>query len=134
MKIDNRDIFEQLGNLFYAVAADQHIMPLEVTELKALISKDWLPRNLNESVVPDDTHFILIAIDSCEGNSTPAKEAFWMFSKFYTLHPEVFSSELKQRILDTAVEIAKIFKIDNRFENRQLHALKSLVDFDEVKA
>ena len=43
MKIDNRDIFEQIGNLFYSIAADQHVKPLEVGELKALISKDWLP-------------------------------------------------------------------------------------------
>jgi hypothetical protein len=134
MKIDNRDIFEQIGNLFYAIAADQHVKPIEVGELKSLISKDWLPRNLGESLVSDETHFILITMDALEGNKTTAKEAFSDFSKFYSLHPEVFSKELKQRMLDTAVEITKIFKEDNPFSNPHLIALRELLKLDGVKA
>lgn len=128
MKIDTRDIFEQIGNLFYAIAADQHVKPLEVAELKSLISKDFLPRNHGiEQVVPDETHFIIMAMDSLHGNQISAKAAFNDFSKFYQLHPEVFTSELKQKICDTALEITKIFKTDNLLQNPQLIALKNLL-------
>lgn len=134
MKIESRDIFEQIGNLFYAIAADQHVKPLEVGELKALISKDWLPRNLakNKSLVSDETHFIIMAMDTLEGAGATARNAFAEFAKFYKQHPGVFTEEVKQRILDTAVEITKIFKADNPFENKQLAALKELLALQNV--
>lgn len=134
MKIDNKDIFEQIGNLFYAIAADQNVKPIEVAELKSLISKDWLPRNLNERVVSDATHCILVTMDSLKGNNATAKEAYNEFSKFYSLYPEVFSNDVKQRMLDTALEIARVFKADNPFDNVHLNALRGLVNFDEIKA
>jgi hypothetical protein len=134
MKIDNRDIFEQIGNLFYAIAADQHVKPLEVGELKSMISKDWLPRNLSESGVSDETHCIIMTMDSLTGSNATAKEAFNAFSKFYALHSEVFSKEVKQRMLDTAVEITKIFKADNPFSNPHLVALRDLLRFHKVNA
>lgn len=134
MKIESRDIFEQIGNLFYAIAADQHVKPLEVGELKALISKDWLPRNLakNKSLVSDETHFIIMAMDTLEGAGATARNAFAEFAKFYKQHPGLFTEEVKQRILDTAVEITKIFKADNPFENKQLVALKELLALQNV--
>lgn len=134
MKIDNRDIFEQIGNLFYAVAADQHVKPLEVAELKSLISKDWLPRNHgHEPIVSDETHFILMTMDTLEGNQTDAKDAFRDFSKFYKLHPEVFTRELKQRIVDTALEITRVFKADNPFGNGPFVALKKMLDLSSIE-
>jgi len=35
-----RDIFEQLGNLFYSIAKDQQVVPLQFGELKMLLRKD----------------------------------------------------------------------------------------------
>jgi hypothetical protein len=130
MKIENRDIFEQIGTLFYAIAAEQHVKPLEEAELKFLISENWLPRNLEQtkSVVSDETHFILTTMDNLEGAQTPAREAFSQFAKFYEFHPEVFSAELTQRIVDTAEQITRIFKTDNPADNAQLIALKRLVN------
>jgi hypothetical protein len=134
MKIDNRDIFEQIGNLLYAIAADQHVKPLQVGELKSLISKDWLPRNFSESNVSDETHCIVMTIDSLTGSNATAKEAFDEFAKFYALHQEVFSDEVKQRMLDTSVEITKFFKADNPFSNQHLVALRDLLKLGKVEA
>lgn len=134
MKIDNRDIFEQLGNLFYAIAAAQHVKPLEVAELKSLISNDWLPRNWNESMVSDEAHGILIAMDTAEGNKVSAKDAFTDFSRFYKLHPDAFPVEVRKRIVDTASKITKIFEADNPNQNSQLKALKALFDVRQVNA
>ena len=135
MKIDNQDIYEQIGNLFYSIAADQHIKPLEVAELKLLISKDWLPRNLaeTESIVSDETHYILVTMDTLETERVSAKDAFREFQKFYTSHPEVFTKEIKQRLLDTALEITKLFRADNPFENQHLLVLRDILGLNEVK-
>jgi hypothetical protein len=133
MKIDNKDIFEQIGNLFYAIAADQNVKPIEVAELKSLISKDWLPRNLNERVVSDATHCILVTMDSLKGNKATAKEAYDEFLKFYRAHSEVFSSEVKERMLDTALEIIKVFRADNPLNNPHVDALRNLLNLDRAK-
>ena len=74
-----------------------------------------------------------MTMDSLEGNQVSAKEAFEEFSRFYTSDPEVFSDEVKQRMLDTAVNITKIFKADNPLDNPQLAALKDLLKLVEVK-
>ena len=129
MKVDNRDIFEQIGNLFYAIAAEQRVKPIEVGELKSLVSKDWLPRTPlgNDFVISNETNCILLAMDTLEGNRTAAKDAYIEFAKFFSMHPEVFTNEVRERILNTAVDITRIFKADNPGENVQLTALKDLL-------
>jgi hypothetical protein len=129
MKIDSRDIYEQMGNLFYAIAADQHVKPLEVAELKLLISKDWPPVNPeeNRSNISDETHGILMTMDANEGSRLPAKRAFDEFSNFFNQHAEIFSNGTRQRIFDTAVEITKIFKADNPGQNIHLMALTEVL-------
>ncbi|MBT1690735.1 hypothetical protein [Dawidia soli] len=136
MKFENRDIFEQIGTLFYAIAAEQHVKPLEVAELKMLISRDWLPRNLDQtkSFVSDETHFILTTLDTLQAAETPARAAFNQFVGFYKLHPEVFTSDLTQRILDTARDITRIFRADNPLDNANLVALKALFSPENVNS
>lgn len=128
MNIDNRDIFEQIGNAFYAVAADQHVKPLEVGELKLLISNDWLPRTAsgNDALVSDEAHSIIMVIDSLQAAQTKSSEAFKEFVSFYHKHPEVFSNDLKERIIKSARDIVKIFKADNRKPNQHFEELKNL--------
>lgn len=128
MNIDNRDIFEQIGNAFYAVAADQHVKPLEVGELKLLISNDWLPRTAagSESLVSDEAHCIIMTIDSLQAAHTESTDAFKDFARFYHNHPQVFSSDLKERIIKSARDIVRIFKADNRKPNRHFNELKKL--------
>lgn len=126
MKIDNRDIYEQIGNAFYAVAADQHIKPLEVAELKFLISRDWLPRN-SDSGASNEAHCIFLAMDALQANNTSSAEAFKEVEKFVGLHQEVFTDELRQRIVDTAGKIVKIFSKNDQVSNTHLEALRELV-------
>lgn len=131
MKVDNRDIFEQIGNLFYSIAADQHIKSLEVAELKMLISKEWLPPSSQAGEFPlsEEAHSIFIAMDTMQANQNKATEAYQEFARFFGLHPEVFTTELKRNIYRTAEEIVELFKADNFKENTRLSALKDLFDF-----
>jgi len=134
MKIENRDIYEQIGNLFYAIADGQHVKPLEIAELKLLISKDWLPReDKKQSAVSAETHSILTTMDVNEGDRLTGAEAFREFSKFYRINASLFTGELRQRILTTAVEITNIFKSERPGENVHLLALKELLGTADVQ-
>lgn len=128
MKTDIRDIYEQIGNLFYAIAADQHVKPLENGELKMLIIKHWLPRNqeAQDYKISEGAHFIILTMDALQASSTSAKEAYNSFVKFYKLNKELFSSELRELILGTASGITQIFAEQN-FENKHLTELKNLL-------
>jgi hypothetical protein len=129
MKVDNRKISEQIGNLIYAIVADQQIKPLEMAELKLLISKDGLGRRRDDTEAPvsDETHFIITTIDALQSAKISAKEAFDEFYKFYLIHPEIFTTEVKQRILDKSNEIARIFNADNPSGNEHLKLLVDLL-------
>lgn len=129
MKIDNRDIYEQIGNAFHAVAADQHIKPLEVGELKFLISRDWLPRNsVPGEAASNEAHSIFLAMDALQANGVSSVEAFKDFEKFVGLHQEVFTEELKQRIVETSGKIVTIFSERDQVRNAHFEALKELFE------
>jgi hypothetical protein len=130
MKIDIRDIFEQIGNAFYAVATDLRVKPIEQGELKSIIAKDWLPRNQSgDGMISNEAHCIMMAMDANEGERLTSNDAFKEFSKFYQLHRDFFTTELMKRILDTANEIASTFKKGNSSDNSYLKNLKELFQF-----
>jgi hypothetical protein len=110
MKTDNREFFEQIGNLFYALAVGHSIEPIEVSELKMLISKDWMafPQD-SDLPIPQDVHFMFVEMDTLEAAPTSASEAYNNFAKFYRLHPEVFTPALIDRIIETATSINSFF-------------------------
>ena len=110
MKTDNREVFEQLGNLFYSLAVDHLIKPIEVSELKMLISKDWMafPQG-SDLPIPEDVHFMFFEIDTLQATDVPAAEAYTSFAKFYSSHPEAFTIELAERIRETATSINSLF-------------------------
>jgi len=110
MKTDNREFFEQLGNLFYALAVGHSIEPIEVSELKMLISKDWMAYPQDSDLpIPQDVHFMFFEMDTLEGAQTSASEAYNNFAKFYRLHPEVFNAALTDTIKQTATSINSLF-------------------------
>jgi hypothetical protein len=127
MKIENRDIYEQIGNLFYAVATDQHVAPMELAKLKSLISKDWLPRN-PEAMISDETHWILLVLDALEGANVPSDIAYKNFKTFYQVHAEVFRKEVRQRIYDTCEEITKVFHPEKVPAQSKLIDLRKVMD------
>jgi len=106
-----REIFEALGYLYYALAADQKIPIMASGELKMLIKKDWLTERDNPSKdkVSEGAHLIGITIDSLQNQKMKAAEAYQYFASFYAKHYEQFSHALKLKILETAESIIKIF-------------------------
>ena len=106
-----REIFEQLGKLFYALASDQRVSAMASGELKMLLRKDWLtePEHLSKDKVSEAAHLIGLTVDTMETEQVTSREAFSDFSAFYRIHQEQFSSALKQKIMETAEAIVEIF-------------------------
>jgi hypothetical protein len=128
MSIENRDVFEQVGNLFYAIAIEQKMKPIETGELKLLISEDWIPRSSQDFPLPEESHYILLTIDALLAENTSAEDAYRGFAKFYSFHENVFTRELRRRILQTATEIVNLFRGDEKVPNKHLASLRELFD------
>ena len=112
METFKREIFEQLGNLFYALAAEQHASLITSGELKMAVRKDWLDKTTNgstpQTVVSEASHLVGVTIDTLQADQTPSSEAFSAFERFFRLHVEQFSYALKRQILETADTIMNI--------------------------
>lgn len=126
METFKKQIFEQLGNLFFAIGREQQISSLASGELKMLLRKDWLTEQGDqfEDKVPEPAHLIGLAIDGRQIRDDSASEAFSAFEKFYLTHKEQFTFALKQKILETADAIIAQFPIP---DNENLY-VKSLTD------
>jgi hypothetical protein len=124
-----REIFEGLGNLFYALAADQEITIMESAELKMVLQKDWLVEreHVSEDRVPEAAHLIGLTIDTLQSEKTSAETAFNDFVQFYMRHREQFSYALKSKIIETAQAMRKIFPTNSK-SNYHYEALKKLLE------
>lgn len=128
MRIENREFFEQLGKLFYALAKDRSIDPIEISELKMLISKDWMSQPQDSDLpIPQDVHFMFVEMDTLQALETSSTEAYTSFAQFYTLYPEVFTSELVDRILETATAINTLFPGHHSYRKNHLSDLSILL-------
>ena len=123
-----RGIFEQLGNLFYAIARDQHVAPIEFGELKMLLRQDWLtdPQHIESDLVSEAAHLIALTMDTLQIEAVSAEQAFDTFTRFYSRHYEQFSEALKEKILTTAQAISDIFPSGVRVKNNHIIKLRLL--------
>lgn len=124
-----REIFEGLGNLFYALAADQEISIMESAELKMVLQKDWLVEgeHVSEDRVPEAAHLIGLTIDTLQSEKASAETAFNVFAQFYIRHREQFSYALKSKIIETAQAMRKIFPTSSK-SNYHYEELKKLLE------
>ena len=128
METFSREIFEQLGSLYYAMATEQDTPLLISGELKMAIKKDWLTGSGpgTSTNVSEAAHLMGVAIDSLQSEQVPASVAFDNFEKFYRKHEEQFSGELKKQILETADTVMRILPPAVK-ENECYRRLKDLL-------
>jgi len=128
MKTIDREVFEQVGNVLYAVATDQHVQPIEIGELKMLISDHWHSATTTSQGAPvsEETHCILTTMDTLQGASVSASEAFRIFENFLRVRSDVFTNELKQKVIKVAGAITRIFSEDNEAPNQYLEKTQEL--------
>jgi len=111
METFKREIFEKLGNLFYAIAVGQQVSLITSGELKMAIKKDWLSTQIANDAqkVSEAAHLIGVTIDALQNDKIPASDAFADFEKFYRKNEEQFSHALKKQVLETADTVMRIF-------------------------
>jgi hypothetical protein len=128
MKTNNREFFEQLGNLFYSLAVDRSVEPIEFSELKMLISKDWMAQPQNSDMpIPEGVHFMFFTIDTLLTTRVSSEEAYKDFARYYRLNPEMFTEELVERIHETAIEINALFPMHNPYKKNHFGDLLLLL-------
>lgn len=111
--------YEQLGNLFYAIAsADKSITSNEVNELKKQVTEKWLPlENTVDKYGSDAAHYITITFDYLfEERIADGQETWENFEAYYLDNKAIFTNDLKHHILETAAAIANAFSGANKAE------------------
>lgn len=127
-KIGN-EFYQNLGKLFYAVAmSDDIVRPVETKRLRKLVRQKWLEvDNFEDEFHTDAAYQIEIVFDWLDAEEKGVDDYFEEFKEFYREHPEKFTPELKQLIVDTAESIASSFAGTNRSEMMTIFNLKLLL-------
>ncbi len=131
-----REIFVQLGGLFYAIAKDQHVAPLEFGQLKMLLRNDWLEdlEHIEPRGVTEASHLIVLSMDTFQTSGAVGEETFKAFTDFYTKYQEYFPESLKEKIMRTAIAIAEIFPAGSRLKNNHIIKLRLLFENSSLVA
>lgn len=122
-------IYEQLGNLFYSIAAaDNAISPKEISKLREEVEKHWVPlEDSTDRFGTDAAQYIGISFDYLLDEQIPtADEAWERFEAFYIDNRELFSHDLKHKILESAAAIANAYAGANKAELTRLSRLTLL--------
>jgi hypothetical protein len=128
MNPSNREFFEQLGNLFYSLAVDRSVEPIEFSELKLLISKSWMTHPQDSDLpVPEGVHFIFYTIDTLLATNVPSEESYNEFARYYALNPEIFTAKRVERIRETAKDIDNFFPLRKPKSKNHLEDLLHLI-------
>ncbi len=129
MKLNYQNLYENLGRLFYAIAAaDQNVRPEEIEKLKTLVGKEWLPlENSTDNFGTDAAHYISIAFEYCLSESVSPADAYSLFSTYYEEHETAITKDLKRKIKTTASAIANAFAGKNKKEQKVIDQLSTLL-------
>ena len=123
----NTELFEQLGKLFYAVAAvDKELHEDETLRLKREIEKFWKPQYAEAPY--SMAYYIWHAFEFARRSDTTAEEAYEEFISYYKASPKEFPEEVKNLIMDTANSIAKAYADKNKSELILLAKLQLLFE------
>lgn len=121
--------YQNLGKLFYAIAAsDKVIKKEEFNTLKTIVEQEWLNIDEYQDEFGTDTAYqIEIIFDWLEENQPDALGSFEDFSNFKKEHEKLFNDRINKLIWKTADAIADSFAGKNKSELIMLSKLKSIL-------
>lgn len=124
-----QEFYQNIGKLFYAVAAaDNVVRPEEVKALKEIVENEWVKvEKTRDEFGTDAAYQIEIIFDWFDENQPAAMEAFEEFKEFKKDNEEMFDKELKDLIWKTADAIAGSFAGKNKAELSMLTELKRIL-------
>lgn len=130
--IHNTEIkfYQNLGKLFYAIAAsDKIVRKSEYDSLKEIVKSEWLKIDETEDEFGVDAAFqIEIVFDWLDYEELSAEECFHQFENYYTENKSHFTDNLKQLIWSTSNAIAGAFSGKNKSELMMLGRLKLIFE------
>lgn len=126
---DVQKLYQNLGKLFYAVAAsDKVVREEEKKTLKNIVKEDWLKvDDFKDEYGSDAAYYIEIIFDWLDENQPPAFNAFDDFKNFKKENEELFTPAIKKLIWKTADQIASSFSGKNKSELIMLSQLKAIL-------
>ncbi len=130
MEKPKNKLHQNLGKLFYAVAmADKKIEEEEIAALKTDILERWynLDYKLNELVL-DGHHDIITVFTQLHDIKAESDSCFMEFREFFNEHQNLFNTDLRKLIWDTAQAVASSFAKKNKSELILLAKLKMLLE------
>ena len=127
---NNKKLYIQLGNLFYAIAAaDSHIRPEEKKTLNDEIEFAWKHYDESTDRFGSERAFLIqFEFDTLEEQFASADEAFTLFVQFFKDYKDQIDIITRRRIFNSARHIAESTRRINHFELDYLVKLKELMD------
>src|SRR5690606_24541187 len=122
-------LYENLGKLFYAIAAaDKVIHKEEIKTLERIVKEDWVKvDDYKDQFGTDDAFYIEIMFDWMQENSPPAYQAFYEFREFKEDNEQLFTPKVKELTWKTATSIATSFEGNDPVEQTMLSKLKEIL-------
>ena len=130
MEKPKNKLHENIGKLFYAVAmADKKIEEEELVALKTDISQRWCNLDSKPNGLVLDSHQDIITVFTKLHNIKAESDSCFMeFREFFKEHQNLFNTDLRKLIWDTAQAVASSFAKKNKSELILLAKLKMLLE------
>jgi hypothetical protein len=121
--------YQNLGKLFFSVASvDKTVRKEEITQLKEIVKKEWLPLENSFSEYGDDSAYqIEIIFDWLVENDWNIGKTIPDFEGFKKEHPSLFTPQVNDLILKTAKAITNSFSGKNKSESALIEKLRDVL-------
>ena len=121
--------YQKLGKVFYSiVAADNIISQKEISTLKKIVKKEWLPLENTLTEFGDDASYqIEIVFDWLLENDWDGLDIITEFENFRKEHPSLFAPKTNDLILKTANAIVASFSNENKSEMELIKELSAIL-------
>ena len=126
----HQKFFQNLGRLFYAIAAaDGKVRKEEIDSLKRIVREEWLDLDDYTDEFGTDSAFqIEIIFEWLDANKPDPQEAFQNFMEFHTENKDIFNKQINEKILAASRKIAAAFRGKNKSELVMLARLQSVLN------
>ena len=124
-----RSLYENLGKLFYAIAAaDKVVRKEEIQVLDEIVDHEWKEVEHSRDEFGTDMSFqIEVIFDWFQENDLSADAAFAKFKNYKKEHEYLFDEELNHLIWKTSNKIAGAFAPMTKAELKMLSRLRKLL-------
>lgn len=122
----NEEFYQNLGKLFYAIAAtDNHVRDEEFKTLELIINNEWISSENLESEFNDSKAITILNTFKWlqNDNEYNAEVCYNSFITFKNTHEGVFNKKINSQIIKTASKIAASFSGLNKSELMMLAKL-----------